>query len=289
MQAWKSFDNFDRISPVSALSLTTKEWGVDRFPSNLVGINGTLAAARQENRSIPVSYDDPYWWSYGRTYGSRPSSFVLPVDAKSCEEEPVDGCWIVIEFIGKTTAGNTGSPISPLSAGIAFFLALLSSLIITAMGQEQTRVQGAQHHRRRPDPLDAHVQQHYNAPLPTQQQQNRRANNNNGGGGGGGRGRTGDTAVSSDSNIQREIQRCATLLRQMYALDLEIWGTDGGMLDIVSRDEKRRRSDAIFDEVRRIGYSWVGNSGIAWTQDEHRVIQEICVAIRDSPRMRGGR
>jgi len=72
-----------------------------------------------------------------------------------------------------------------------------------------------------------------------------------------------------------EIARCSKLLRQMYTMDLRIWGmetVDGG--DVLLREELKRRANALCAEVHKVVAAW-GDQHDKWTPEEKMQIREI--------------
>jgi hypothetical protein len=95
------------------------------------------------------------------------------------------------------------------------------------------------------------------------------------------------TGAATESNMTKEIQRCAELLRQMYTLDLEICG----MADVLECDEplleeKKRRANALLTEIRRMTRSWRSNTDASWSIEEEEHIREITRLLDAHPPMR---
>jgi len=81
-----------------------------------------------------------------------------------------------------------------------------------------------------------------------------------------------------------EIARCSKLLRQMYALDLRIWGmetVEGG--DILLREDLKRKANALCAEIHKVVATWRAQQD-KWTSTEKWQINEIqSVLSRYSP------
>jgi hypothetical protein len=81
---------------------------------------------------------------------------------------------------------------------------------------------------------------------------------------------------------------CSTLLRQMYALDLDIWAMEGCVdEEIPRREEMMRRANDLFIDIRMMVEGWVSSPNSRWSDEERNKIQEIsCVLDNYNPRYR---
>ena len=76
--------------------------------------------------------------------------------------------------------------------------------------------------------------------------------------------------------MAKEVARCSDLLRQMYALELGIWGMESSIADEVpKRMEMERRANALFAEIRRIVHTWRSTPSVRWSAEERQHIEEI--------------
>jgi len=92
-------------------------------------------------------------------------------------------------------------------------------------------------------------------------------------------------ASTSSADKAKEIAHCADLLRQMYRLDIEIWGMshvkeEEGLRD---RQAKQEKADALYAEVRRIieGLRATADYADAFTEKEREYIISITKQLHD--------
>lgn len=84
----------------------------------------------------------------------------------------------------------------------------------------------------------------------------------------------------SSQNKAKEVARCAALLREMYSLDLEIWAMEEAHEDDVpEREQKKKKADALFAEIRRIVGSWRASGGWGWEKEEWKCVEDICEVV----------
>jgi len=66
----------------------------------------------------------------------------------------------------------------------------------------------------------------------------------------------------------------------MYSLDLEIWAMEEAHEDDVpEREQKKKKADALFAEIRRIVGSWRASGGWGWEKEEWRCVEDICEVV----------
>jgi hypothetical protein len=86
--------------------------------------------------------------------------------------------------------------------------------------------------------------------------------------------------VIAPPNMVKDVARCSVSLRQMYTLDLRIWGMKDCILDEVpQRQALERRANAMFGEIRRILDAWNSASVESWSVEEQALIREISEAV----------
>jgi hypothetical protein len=84
-----------------------------------------------------------------------------------------------------------------------------------------------------------------------------------------------------------EIARCSKLLRQMYTLDLRIWGmeaVDG--VDAMERENLKLKANALFAEVHKMVRMWATMPQERWTAAEHVQIMEVHDVLKKYDRNR---
>jgi hypothetical protein len=272
MDAWK-FVNYSSISPVYALSLTTEQWGLEPFPGNLVAIFGYWQDIEDSNDAAEPAWTVPY--SCPSSNSSCPYDYGCDDWVDSCydnvtyisassnicpEPEPCadSGCIILIEGIGKTTTGPANSSIVGLSYGISFLLVLAITItIIMGCGTSSLSMLHPPPPQPQPRLAREHLRSYMNPPPQREQLYAARA--------------------ATAANMAREVVRCSDLLRQMYALDLVIWGMENCVTDeIPRREEMKRKANALFAEIRRVVQTWRSKSDVRWSAEERQHIEEIC-------------
>jgi hypothetical protein len=76
-----------------------------------------------------------------------------------------------------------------------------------------------------------------------------------------------------------EVAKCSALLREMYALDLVIYGMEENVDDEApERIRKQTKANAMFVEIRKMVNGWRTNQG-AWSPEERDFIEEICEEV----------
>ncbi|KAM5359495.1 hypothetical protein ACJZ2D_014430 [Fusarium nematophilum] len=308
MEAWKFTPEDLHLYPVAALNVTAKRWRLQPFPDNLVGIEGS------QN-----SNDTNHAWPHDQ--------IVYPCGNSLCYwPQPCENfsCAIVIEGIGATRAGPAHSDIIGLTHGIIILLIVLTTTaLITAVlvmgccssvpyspppsrgcsdqrertrpGEELVRLETRLLRHPRPSALerDRLVNRYYVAPqrLATQRPveiswavaklPSRSSSSDD-------RQCDGRNQAEETRQKARQIERCMTLLREMFALDLRAWSMEEVALREGDRSERVRlweRVECIFHEVVDVVSSWRneairGTSGSNyWSDDEGRVVEAIYKAI----------
>jgi hypothetical protein len=81
-----------------------------------------------------------------------------------------------------------------------------------------------------------------------------------------------------------DVQRCAELLREMYALDLQIWGLEGG--DGAEAEAKKRQAEGVLRELKAIASAWETAGRGALTDEDQVAMDAICTAIREEKQPR---
>jgi len=82
-----------------------------------------------------------------------------------------------------------------------------------------------------------------------------------------------------------DVQRCAALLREMYALDLRIWSMEGGVEAEI--EAAKRQADGILREVRAMALAWeVGIGEGQLTAEQRAAMDEICRVLKEQPETR---
>ncbi|KAI9769807.1 MAG: hypothetical protein M1840_003801 [Geoglossum simile] len=80
--------------------------------------------------------------------------------------------------------------------------------------------------------------------------------------------------------LSKEVSECSALLRQLYALELEIWAQKGVVAaEIPKREESQRRANALFAEIRRKINNLKSMPSAQWSPQERKIIEEICNVV----------
>lgn len=279
MEAWK-FVDFTTLSPTFALGFTTPRWGLEQFPGNLVAIPGTWNKAVDEawslpytcNSTNPTSYYDCTSSDGGCDYGDSSTTNISnsPICNKpvSCSNS---NCLILIEGTDANTTGPAHSNIVGLAHGISALVTLLiTTTIILIMGScfsstadekpYESRTAKPDGDSTRPRLAPTNLPQ-YNPPkflrAPKWAEQE-----------------------LMPSNKASDIAKCADLLRQMYAMDLVIWGTEhavaGGQTE---RKLMMTRADCLYTEIRRMVYSFHHAPRSDWSHAERACVEDIFKAV----------
>ncbi|KAK4447405.1 hypothetical protein QBC34DRAFT_382362 [Podospora aff. communis PSN243] len=78
-----------------------------------------------------------------------------------------------------------------------------------------------------------------------------------------------------------DIPECARLLRQMYALELLLWGSaERWTKDPAQKDRLVAQSSALMAEVKRIVRGWEENRAVRWAAEERVIVDEIYEVVR---------
>jgi hypothetical protein len=286
MDAWK-FVDYTNISPVFALGLTTEQWGLEPFPSNLVATSGYLKDIKDSTGTdqawkLPFSCSSGYslavyntYYSYYSKYGiaNAVNNFSINDSVDICSEpQPCadSGCVILIEGIGRASTGPANSNIVGLSYAISTLLTLLFAFItiriVLIMG---SCVSSQLDSEEGEDPISKSKK--YNPPPSPEPPKNREY----------------FPPVQTSADKAKEIAQCSGLLREMYALDLIIWGMEGCVAtEVQKREELKRKANALFVEIKRIIRDWKMTTSVRWTEEEWKQIEEIhgCVEQHDVKR-----
>jgi len=85
-----------------------------------------------------------------------------------------------------------------------------------------------------------------------------------------------EQAYVEPANMAKDVIRCSDLLRQMYALDIHVWGMEECVPEeIPKREEEKRRANALFGEITRTVDTWRLTSGIRWSDEERKHVENI--------------
>jgi hypothetical protein len=283
MEAWK-FINYSNLSPVLALSITAERWELGPFPCNLVATtkywqdiestDNTLwpvwtspyGCLGSDNDSfLDCDYYDPYDGSSVCDYNDDDGCVIsLSASASICAKPQPCGCLILIEGILKNTTGPANSSIVPLSHGITFLFIIALTIATLAMGCISSILEG-------PTPLppasqarlNKEVRKYINPPPPSRPHQARV--------------QTYAEKKATATNKALEVAQASELLREMYTLDLAIWGMEESVDDTMSeREEMERKANALFAEIRRRVHAWRSRTDDKWLAEERVIIENIC-------------
>lgn len=310
MESWKTLGTIGSYSPIFALSITAEEWGLKEFPPNLLGIEGTWTAPENTPGSPSSTPNQTILLAWNKDRHPRDNQIILnATEILQCERTtlpPWDTCYWIIEDIGHniTTVGPLHSDLVSLTCCLSTLLSIfLASLIMGCLVSIPER--------RRPQPddgdddLNRAINQNYNPPAPENPQPpsqrpspSPRRNV----------GKIEQALVQS--NTTRDIRRCTALLRELYSLDLEIWGSEGATFENPEEGKRRmaamkKRASDIFDEVRRIVEALqlqsgsnavaarvgdeeeIGLDDMTWTERERECLVEIFRIIEEQRGKRG--
>ncbi|KAI0127152.1 hypothetical protein BJ170DRAFT_683006 [Xylariales sp. AK1849] len=286
MEAWK-FVNYSRYSPVYALSITAERWGLEPLPGNLVATEGYWDSATQVNSTGESVWTLPYSCGadprdfFSNSYNdaddldvlSNKTRSLLPSDTICARPDPCSksGCLILIEGIGSSTVGPANSDIVGLGYGLTFLFTLIVILLVMGCTSSRERYYEDESPpltpRIVPGPLatmDSTVTDYYNPPPRPQQLY-------------------AEQALRRD-NSRDEVVRCATLLRQLYNLDLQIWGLESCIAEEVPRRrEYCRQANELFAQVKEMIRAWPREANFGWDREERAQIDEIRKAVDQYP------
>ena len=83
--------------------------------------------------------------------------------------------------------------------------------------------------------------------------------------------------AKTSAHKAKEIAQCSGLLREMYALDLIIWGMENCVpSEVPKREMRKQKANALFAEIRRIVHGWKSATNVRWSNEERQNIEEIC-------------
>lgn len=289
MEEWKFID-FTNYSSPYALSFTAERWGLEPFPGNLVAAEGYWDPATGLNNtggsvwSLPYTCADSASSFFERSYTgdndihglinqTRPlsPSDTLCSEPTRCSQ---DGCILLIEGIGRATTGPLDSDIIGLSYGLTFLFALFS--IIAIMGCCASTE--TYHPPDEPDPPsrlagqfsqpspNIVLREYYNPPPQPQQLY---------------------PSLSLSRDNRREVVECAGLLRQLYTLDLEIWGMEKCIAeDMPQKEGYCRQANDVFSQIKTMVNAWPRDADFGWNREEKTIIEEIRHAVNCYPAQR---
>jgi hypothetical protein len=279
MDAWTLFVNYSSISPVFALGFTTEQWGLNPFPNNLVAISGYLKDIVQSGKTeqawtLPFSCSSGYsltdyndYYSLYADYGSPDpateyslsitdinNSVNICSNPQPCSDS---GCLILIEGSGRTSTGPANSNIVGLSYAIStLLLIIITPAVAFAMGIWSRFTKSDSKEGK--DPI--FQSKKYNSPQQKELPKNREY----------------FPPAKTSEHKAREIAQCSNLLREMYGLDIMIWGMESVVAtELTKREEHKRKANALFAEIRRIVQGWKLATDIGWTEEERQQIEEI--------------
>jgi hypothetical protein len=88
-----------------------------------------------------------------------------------------------------------------------------------------------------------------------------------------------------DKKKAEEVARCSKLLRQMYSLDLRIWGMQSaiGKKEIQEREDLKQKANALFSEVNRVVNGWSATHD-KWSPEEQRTVRNIHRVLNEHER-----
>lgn len=304
MEEWHWID-YSEYSPVYSLSLTAERWGLAPFPGNLVATEGywdpntTLDdSANITVWTLPYSCgDDPTaLFSYSYSHSSEEDSVVLanqtrtlsPLDANLCPGSAdvcsPTGCLLLVESIGLSTTGPARADTVGVAWGLTtLFAALLIPLIMGCALSTERFYEPEDHLHREPPPrrarasapahdsttnnLHSAVPKYYNAPPDPPPRQ-----------------LYAGEALRRE-NIPGEVARCAALLRQLYGLDLQIWGLEKcTAADAPRRLEYCRQANEVFGRVREAVRAWGrADADFGWDARERALVGEVRRAVDSYP------
>jgi len=296
MEEWKFIDRDSEIfkDPAAALNLTTERWLLQPFPDGLVASTGSWNASDDRIRDdfqLQLDLDVLY-----------PCRGSLCSSKRRCQSVD-DRCFVPVEGIGATTVGPAHSGIVALTHGVVFLLVIIITLAVV-MGcfsskpfqddDSASTVRPVPTHTypirqpARPSVLeqDHQLAQYYARPPREPAQRPVEVD-------------WVCPAPGSEAEKSRHIARLTTLLRDMYALDLEAWSMEGVAQREADKKELlrvRTEAERIFGEVAYVVGQWQGAAAErrtgAWTAEEARVIDAIFAAVSEhlpEPVRGGGR
>lgn len=295
MEHWKLVD-LDSLSPIFALSITAQEWGLGDLPYNVIGVEGTwpyLSGPPSPSREQQQNDSFIEVWQY---YPEDTSLFINATSITPCigSGQPLPDtfratCSWILEDIGRNTTTTTGSDITGLACGLSFLIsllltALIMGCIVSKPHETETTPEDAESNNNSSsntnNPLGLAIDQSYNPPAPAVIPPKNVV-------------RRGPPISDMEkgfmeTNATRDICRCTKLLRELYSLDLELWGMEGCVVDDgdggdvgTARAEGERqgtiekRAEAIFEEVRVIAEGFHRGGGVQWTEEERAYVDEI--------------
>jgi hypothetical protein len=310
MDIWKFFD-YNEAPFLLSLSLTAWQWGLEEFPGNTVGILGSWHNIQSSRNGVEAASPLPYSYcdsnnntpsiatyndivnGYSQSYGD--SSYLIQNITSSSNicQNPLPcatddcvclnlGCRILIEGIGQSTAGPSRLSISSLALGISFILAATIAVLIILGSNFSAPAPPS-------NGLTANdINQYYTPPdRPSSTEENTQKTNEEGterkrmklptwrfk------RAEPGDEAtaeIAEPVNMAKEVARATTLLREMYTLDIHIYGLRNAVQsDVKQREEEKLKVNALFAELCRTVHSWDCMPDSNWEPEEREHIRRI--------------
>jgi hypothetical protein len=313
MEAWKHIPHFETVQPVFALSITTERWGFERFPPNIIVTPADWNTAVHSN-STTQAWTQPYSChhsisnsstynvtSYDLEYNhykdtlanvssdhagglhyanDRPSLdhniIAISQNLNICTKPqacPLSECQILIPGALKKRIGAKGANIVPLAHGISAFFSILVLVIMgvfSFLGRRKAKANTEKEYpKARPKvvPVAETRGPHYNPRRPVDGQ----------------RPIPPPTQAPTKINMANEVAKCSALLREMYALDLIIYGMEKNVdEEAPERIQKQIKANAIFAEIGRMVNGWKATDGAGWKPQEREFIEEICKVVKES-------
>ena len=89
-----------------------------------------------------------------------------------------------------------------------------------------------------------------------------------------------DPSASQHEAAASDVRRCASLLRQMYRLEIEIYAMTAAQKDDLKiRDHKISTANALLVEIQNMVVSWGTNRDAKWTDEDEKLIREIRTVV----------
>ncbi|KAF2671477.1 hypothetical protein BT63DRAFT_423677 [Microthyrium microscopicum] len=294
MEAWHFF-NYTVQSPLISLLYTTERWNLAPFPANLAATSSHFSNLSTPNGSIqawtlPYSPSEQWstlpegWTADGPDQNINSDPLTITNTTYICSTPHNNSCLILIEGIGANTIGPTHSSITSLTHGLGFLFALIFATLFTIMGSKNSKLpqpEMAHHEAIRTNYTPAPVARHVSTAPPPHQQQppppKRQSTIQ----------QPQEYKGVSPNSLTSEIAHCASLLRELYALDLSIWGMQNCVRDeIPRRQTMERKANALFREIRRMTGEWRASVGSRWSMEDRQAVETIWRAVHEHPETR---
>jgi hypothetical protein len=259
MQALKSA-SLSVLDPTRLLNATTEEWGLGSLPSNLLLVAASGPQPRTSTAILLSQSNGLLNSTYENISSTLSNNFIR------CNNFAKDSnCVLVVDQAWRTTVGPLNSSIISVAYGVVSLVVVIWTA--GTMGWLCFRDPSPS-----PEPPARPHVQHVNPRRPFYRLPPQTAQ------------RDAEPALTEDS-LKVEIRHCADLLRQMYALDLEIWGMEFADEPGAQRQKRelQDKADALLREVKRLIYNWNAHSEINWTAEERQCMEEVTSAILSQP------